>query len=55
MDVKVPWTVLKNALPLTGNFNQTMNYLRRNFIKPSLPTQCARLIDIADGSSKCIP
>ena len=55
MNVTVPLTVLKNALPLTGNFNQTINYLRRNFIKPSLPTQCARLIGITDGSSKRLP
>ena len=51
-DVKVPLTLLKNALSLAGKFNQSINQLRRNFIKPSLPVPCARLADIADDSSE---
>ena len=46
-DVKVTLTLLKNALSLAGKLNQSINQLRRNFIKPSLPVQYARLADIA--------
>ena len=42
-DVKVPLTLLKNALSFACKLNQTINQLRRNFIKPSLPVQYARL------------
>ena len=51
-DVKVPLTLLKNALSLAGKLNQSINQLRRNFIKPSLPVKYARLADIADDSSE---
>ena len=37
---------------LAGKLNQSINQLRRNFIKPSLPVQYARLADIADDSSE---
>ena len=50
-DVNVPLTLLKNALSLAGALNQSINQLRRTFIKPSLLVQYARLADIADGSS----
>ena len=33
-DVKIPLTLLKNALSLAGKLNQSINQLRRNFIKP---------------------
>ena len=51
-DVKVPLTLLKSALSLAGKLNQSINQLRSNFIKPSLPAQYARLADIADDSSE---
>ena len=51
-DVKVPLTLLKNALSLAAKLNQSINQLRGNFIKPSLPVQYARLADIADDSSE---
>ena len=35
-DVKISLPLLKNALSLAGKLNQTINKLRRNFIKPSL-------------------
>ena len=44
--------LLKNALSLAGKLNQSINQLRRNFIKPSLPVQYARLADIAGDSSE---
>ena len=49
-DVKVPLTLLKNALSLAAKLNQSINPLRGSFIKPSLPAQYARLADIADDS-----
>ena len=51
-DVKVPLTLLKNALFLAGKLNQSINQLRRSFIKPSLPVQYTRSADIADDSSE---
>ena len=52
-DVNVPlMTLLKNALSLASALNQSINQLRRTFIKASLPVQYARLADIADGSSE---
>ena len=51
-DVKVPLTLLKNTLSLAGKLNQSINQLRKNFIKPSLRVQYARLADIADDSSE---
>ena len=51
-DVNVPLTMLKNALSLASALNQSINQLRKNFIKPSLPVQYFRLADIADGSSE---
>ena len=35
-DVKVPLTLLKNALSLAGKLNQSINQVRKIFIKPSL-------------------
>ena len=51
-DVKVPLTSLKYALSLAGKLNQSINQVRRNFIKPSLPVQYAMLAGIADDSSE---
>ena len=51
-DIKVPLTLLKNALFLAGKLNQSINQLRRSFIKPSLPVLHTRLADIADDSSE---
>ena len=51
-DIKIPLTLLKNALSLTGKLNQSFNQLRKNFIKPLLPVQYDRLADIVDDSSK---
>ena len=51
IDVKVPLTLLKNTLSLSGKLNQSINQLRRSFIKPSLLVQYAKL-DIADNSSQ---
>ena len=51
-DVKVPLTLLSNALSLAGTLNQSINQLGRIFIKPSLPVQYARLADITDDSSE---
>ena len=52
LDVKVPLALLKNALSLAGKLNQSTNQLRRNFIRPSLPIQYARLADIAGDLSE---
>ena len=51
-DVKVPLTLLSNALSPAGTLNQSINQLGRSFIKPSLPVQYARLADITDDSSE---
>ena len=51
IDVKVPLTLLKNTLSLSGKLNQSINQLRRSFIKPSLLVLYAKL-DIADNSSQ---
>ena len=51
-DVKVPLTLIKNALSLAAKLNQSINQLRGNFIKPSLLVQYARLAGIADDSSE---
>ena len=51
-NVKVPLTLLKNAVSLAGKLDQSINQPRRNFIKPSLPVQYARLADIADDISE---
>ena len=51
-DVKVSLPLLKNALSLAAKLNQTINKLRRHFIKPSLSVQYSRLADIADDSSE---
>ena len=47
IDIKTPLTMLKDALSLAGCANQSLNKLRRNLIKPSLPAEYAKLADIA--------
>ena len=54
-DVKSPLALLKNALSFAGKLEQSINQLRRDFIKtikPSLPVQYARLAGIADDPSE---
>ena len=53
-DIKVSFRLLKYALSLAVKLNQSINLLRRLFIKPSLPVQCASLADIADDSPEHI-
>lgn len=51
VDFKTPLDFLKDSLSLAGKANQMTNQLRRQLIKPTLPTKYRRLADIADESS----
>ena len=52
LDLKTPMNSLKDSLSLAGKTSQSLNRLRRQLIKPSLPSKFAKLADNDDDSAK---
>ena len=52
LDIETPLSMLKDSLSIAGKVNQTINQFRRNLVRPSLPSQFAKLADKVDESSE---